>query len=58
MLDGWDIAVLRGTTREAAGGGRGGKVDGGGRDGTADGRLEDAGVGTDDLAGGRARVGA
>ena len=55
---GWHVAVLRCATREASGGGRGRKVDGRCRNGTADGGLEDTGIGMDELAGGRARVGA
>ena len=53
-----DVAVLCGTTREAAGGGRGRKLDGRGGRGSTDWWFEEEGISTDDLVGRRAWIGA
>ena len=59
------VLIFRGTTRQAAGGGRGGKlesrddcwaIDGGIKDGCVTRGVEDEGVGADDIAAGRAGV--
>ena len=45
------VAIFGGTSREAAGGGRGGKLDSGKGSGGTDGLVEDEGVRADDIAG-------
>ena len=50
------IAVFGSTSREAAGGGRGGKLDGRKGGGATDRLVEDEGICADDITGGRAWV--
>ena len=50
VLSRGDVVIFGSTSREPAGGGRGGELDSGSGDGTTDGRVEDEGIRADDIA--------